>query len=99
MSYAGTLPANLPKLTSVTHPIIYGVVFIDGIQVGIHSIPYDDLKQKNIPVQVLRRSMQDRVYLDDYEVGDVSFEWEDRVSDIMPGERTLIVTGLVEVYD
>ena len=99
MSFTGTFPANLPKLTSVTFPVIYGVVLVDGVQVGVHSIPYSDLRQKNIPVQVLRRSVQDRVCVDDQDIGDVAFEWEDKVSDVVPGERTLIVTGRVEIHD
>jgi len=78
---------------------IYGVVLMDSEQIGHHSIPYKDWRQKNIPVQVHRRSVWDKVYLDDVEIGDVGVEWEDRVSDVVPGERTLIITGLVNLYD
>jgi len=78
---------------------IYGMVLIDNDDVGIHSILYKDWRQKNIPVQVHRRSVSDKVYIDSDEIGDVVVEWEDRVSDVIPGERTLIVTGVVELYD
>jgi hypothetical protein len=78
---------------------MYGLVFIDMDDVGLHSIPYKDWRQKNIPVQVHRRSVGDRVYVDSDDVGDVVVEWEDKVSDVVPGERTLVVTGLVEIYD
>jgi hypothetical protein len=78
---------------------MYGIVLIDNDDVGIHSIPYKDWRQRNIPVQVHRRSVGDKVYIDSDEVGDVVVEWEDKVSDVVPGERTLIVTGVVELYD
>ena len=78
---------------------IYGMVLIDNDQIGTHDIPYDDWRQKNIPVQVHRRSVGDKVYIDSDEVGDVVVEWEDKVSDVIPGERMLIVTGVVELYD
>jgi hypothetical protein len=78
---------------------MYGMVLIDSDDVGIHSIPYKDWRQKNIPVQVHRRSVGDKVYIDSDEIGDVVVEWEDKVSDVIPGERTLIVTGVVELYD
>jgi hypothetical protein len=78
---------------------MYGMVLIDNDDVGIHSIPYKDWRQRNIPVQVHRRSVSDKVYIDSDEVGDVVVEWEDKVSDVVPGERTLIVTGVVELYD
>jgi hypothetical protein len=78
---------------------IYGMVLIDTEYVGYHSIPYKDWRQKNIPVQVHRRSVGDKVYIDDDDIGDVVVEWEDKVSDVVPGERTVIVTGVVELYD
>jgi hypothetical protein len=78
---------------------MYGLVFIDTDDVGLHSIPYKDWRKKNIPVQAYRRSVGDRVYVDSDDVGDVAVEWEDKVSDVVPGERTLVVTGLVEIYD
>jgi len=78
---------------------MYGMVLIDNDDVGYHSIPYKDWRQKNIPVQVHRRSVSDKVYIDSDEIGDVVVEWEDKVSDVIPGERTLIVTGVVELYD
>jgi len=78
---------------------IYGMVLVDNEQVGIHSIPYKDWKKNNIPVQVHRRSVEDKVYIDDDDIGDVVVEWEDKVSDVVPGERTVIVTGVVELYD
>ena len=78
---------------------MYGMVLIDNDDIGHHSIPYKDWRQKNIPVQVHRRSVSDKVYIDSDEIGDVVVEWEDKVSDVIPGERTLIVTGVVELYD
>jgi len=78
---------------------MYGMVLVDNEQVGIHSIPYNDWKKNNIPVQVHRRSVGDKVYIDDDNIGDVVVEWEDKVSDVVPGERTVIVTGVVELYD
>jgi hypothetical protein len=78
---------------------IYGMVLIDTEYVGYHSIPYKDWKQNNIPVQVHRRSIGDKVYIDDDDIGYVVVEWEDKVSDVIPGERTVIVTGVVELYD
>jgi hypothetical protein len=78
---------------------IYGMVLIDNDGVGIHSIPYKDWRQRNIPVQVHRRSVGDKVYIDSDEIGDAVVEWEDKVSDVIPGERTLIVTGVVYLYD
>jgi hypothetical protein len=78
---------------------IYGMVLVDNEQVGIHSIPYKDWKKNNIPVQVHRRSVGDKVYIDDDDIGYVVVEWEDKVSDVVPGERTVIVTGVVELYD
>jgi hypothetical protein len=78
---------------------MYGLVFIDMDDVGLHNIPYEDWRQKNIPIQVHRRSVSDKVYVDSDDVGDVVVEWEDKVSDVVPGERTLIVTGVVELYD
>jgi hypothetical protein len=78
---------------------IYGMVLMDNDDIGYHSIPYKDWRQRNIPVQVHRRSVSDKVYIDSDEIGDVVVEWEDKVSDVIPGERTLIVTGVVELYD
>jgi hypothetical protein len=78
---------------------MYGMVLIDNDDIGYHSIPYKDWRQRNIPVQVHRRSVSDKVYIDSDEIGDVVVEWEDKVSDVIPGERTLIVTGVVELYD
>jgi len=78
---------------------MYGMVLIDTEDIGYHSIPYRDWRQKNIPIQVHRRSVGDKVYVDEVEVGDVVVEWDDRVSDVVPGERTVIVTGVVELYD
>jgi hypothetical protein len=78
---------------------MYGMVLIDTEDVGYHSIPYRDWRQKNIPIQVHRRSVGDKVYVDEVEIGDVVVEWDDRVSDVVPGERVVIVTGVVELYD
>jgi len=78
---------------------IYGTVLIDNENIGIHSIPYNDLKHYDIPIQTQRRSVDDKIYIDDCEIGHVVVEWEDKVSDITPGERTVIITGLVNLYD
>jgi len=80
---------------------IYGPLMIDGtVIVGYHSIVYDDWSKPGLPVQVHRRSLLDKVYIDMCEyIGVVGIEWEDKVSDVIPGERTLIVTGVVELYD
>jgi hypothetical protein len=78
---------------------MYGMVLIDTEDIGYHSIPYRDWMQKNIPIQVHRRSAGDKVYVDEAEIGDVIVEWDDKVSDVIPGERVVIVTGVVKLYD
>lgn len=79
---------------------IFGVVFIDGVDVvGRHSIPYSDLKRRGLPIQTVKRTAADGVFVGGDEVGYVVVEWEDKVSDISSGFRRVIVTGLVSVND
>jgi hypothetical protein len=80
---------------------MYGYILIDDSDdVGIHSIPYRDMCRDGLPIQSHRRKVDDLVYVDGEEnIGDASVEWVDKVSDISPGTRTVIVLGIVEVVD
>ena len=79
---------------------IYGNVTIDGsVIVGVHSIPYTDLARDGLPIQTQRRFVDDRVYVGGVEVGVVTVEWEDKVSDIVPGQRVLRILGVVRLVD
>jgi hypothetical protein len=79
---------------------IFGDVTIDEIEIiGLHSIPYTDLVQDRLPIQVQRNVATDFVYIDGDQVGDVLVEWEDRVADVYRGRRTITVMGLVRIVD
>lgn len=79
---------------------IYGYVTIDGAErIGRHSIPYKDLKRDGLPIQVIRRSANDMVLVDNDYIGSVTVEWEDKVSDISSGYRFIRVVGTVRIVD
>lgn len=79
---------------------MHGDVTIDGVEiVGVHSIAYEDLISEGLPIQVKRRYVEDSVTISGEEVGRVTVEWEDRVSDITPGCRIMRVLGAVRVVE
>jgi hypothetical protein len=79
---------------------IYGLVTLDNnVVVGVHSIPYRDLARDGLPIQTQRRFVDDKVYVGGVEVGVVTVEWEDKVSDVVPGQRVLRVLGVVRLVD
>ncbi|MEM4498070.1 MAG: hypothetical protein QW692_04500 [Nitrososphaerota archaeon] len=79
---------------------MHGDVTIDGVEiVGVHSIAYEDLVSEGLPIQVKRRYVEDSVTISGEEVGRVTVEWEDRVSDITPGCRIMRVLSAVRVIE
>jgi len=78
---------------------MYGDVLIDGDIIGLHTIPYKDLVRDSLPIQTQRRSVDDRVYLDEAQIGELLVEWEDKVADLAKGYRVLRVLGTVRIVD
>lgn len=77
-----------------------GHVSIDDVEtVGAYSIIYEDLAHDGLPIQIKRRSVEDRVLVDNDNIGNVTVEWDDKVSDITPGYRFIRVLGTVRVVD
>jgi hypothetical protein len=72
---------------------------MDSLQIGNYSIMYDDLNRDGLPVQTHRRSAEDFVRVDAEIIGSITFEWEDKVTDLTPGSRTLKIIGLVRLVD
>jgi len=78
---------------------IYGMVLIDNENIGLHSIPYEDLVRDGLPIQTQHRAVDDRVYLDEAQIGELLIEWEDKVADLTKGYRVLRVLGTVRIVD
>ena len=76
-----------------------GYVEMDGVKIGDYTIQYEDYKRDGLPVQILRRKLTDKVYLDSVEIGYLEFEWDDKVADINPGSRTLIIPMVVRLIE
>ena len=77
-----------------------GNVSVDGVEtIGAYSIIYEDLSYDGLPIQVKRRSVEDRVLVDNDNIGSVTVEWDDKVSDITSGYRFIRVLGTVRVVE
>jgi len=79
---------------------IHGYVTVDGVEtIGVHSIAYEDFVRDGLPIQVKRRSVEDRVLVDNDNIGSVTVEWDDKVSDITSRYRFIRVLGTVRVVE
>lgn len=65
----------------------YGTVKCDGV-VGGYELFYDDLTADGLPIQSVRRSIGDNIYIDEERIGSLEVEYDDVVSDAVAGVRT-----------
>lgn len=79
--------------------MINGYVVIDEDIVGDYSMVYSDSYGSDIPVQFIRKRIVDKLFIDDFEVGFIDIDYEDRVAWYEPGVRNVKVKSVVRIMD